>query len=250
MRGELTDKVHESHAASCGTYGYRKIHQDIVADPVLNCCPETVRKIMLNEGLCSITVKKHHPRKTEKVPRDHIAENILNREFTACSPNEKWVSDITYIPTREGWLYLAVVLDLFSRKVVGWATSKQIDSALVCKAFATAVKLRNPVRPVLFHSDRGVQYTSTKFSNLLTLLGGVASFSRIGNCWDNAVAESFFSKLKREWVPSKGYRTIDEAQQAIFMYIETFYNAKRRHESLGYMSPNMFETKYGCETSH
>ena len=183
------------------------------------------------------------------MPHDHLAENILNREFTACSPKEQWVSDLTYIPTREGWLYLAVVLDLFSRKVVGWATCKQIDSTLVCKAFANAVKLRTPIKPVLFHSDRGVQYTNAKFSNLLTFLGGVASHSRTGNCWDNAVAESFFSKLKREWIPSKGYRAIDEAQQAIFMYIETFYNTKRRHESLGYMTPNMFETQYGHETS-
>jgi len=205
---------------------------------------------MLDEGLCSVTVKRHRPQKTEKKSYEQPTKNILNRDFIAHNPNEKWVSDITYIPTQEGWLYLAVVLDLFSRKVVGWATSRRVDAVLACEAYSRAVRLRKPKTPVLFHSDQGVQYTSAQFSSLLRLLGGVASLSRKGNCWDNAVAESFFSKLKREWMPTKGYRTIDEARQDIFLYIEAFYNARRRHESLGYLSPDIFETKYGYIASN
>lgn len=204
---------------------------------------------MFEEGLCSVTIKQHHYLKTTYEPQAQ-ASNILSRDFTSEQPNEKWVSDITYIPTNEGWLYLAVVLDIFSRKIVGWAMSSRADSNLTCTALKHAIVQRTPDIPVLFHSDQGVQYTSMQFSDLLEQVGAVRSLSRKGNCWDNAVAESFFSKLKREWVPSRGYRTKEEARQDIFFYLEAFYNSKRRHASLGYLSPNQFEAKYGCDTSH
>jgi len=171
------------------------------------------------------------------------ASNLLNRQFKVSAPNQVWVSDITYIPTQEGWLYLATTLDLYSRKIVGWAMDQRMQKSLVIRALQMALHNRrpNPLQRLMHHSDRGSQYASKLFQKLLKANDIQCSMSRKGNCWDNAVAESFFRTLKEELVHQQRYTTRDEARLSIFEYIEVFYNQLRLHSSLGYMSPNQFE---------
>ncbi len=169
-----------------------------------------------------------------------MAPNLLARDFTAERPNEKWVSDITYIPTGEGWLYLAGVMDLHSRKIVGWAMDKQMTSDLVCNAFKMAVAQRQPQPGLLHHSDRGSQYAGKPYQDLLKEYQCQISMSRKGNCWDNAVMESFFATLKNELVHHEAY----QAKSHIFAYIESFYNRVRLHSTLDYKSPDQFENAY------
>jgi transposase InsO family protein len=170
-----------------------------------------------------------------------VAANILNRDFTADRPNSKWTTDITYVWTREGWLYLAVVIDLYSRFIVGWAMSERMTRELAMDALKMAIWRRKPGRGLLHHSDRGVQYASHDYQALLAQYGFIGSMSRKGNCWDNAVAESFFHTLKTELVYHGGYETRREAKKRIFEYMEVFYNRKRLHSSLGYKSPTDYE---------
>lgn len=170
-----------------------------------------------------------------------VAENKLNQEFSASRPNEKWATDITYIWTKEGWLYLAVVLDLFSRKVVGWSMDEAMEKDLVMNALTMALGARQPEKGLLHHSDRGSQYASTNYQKLLRDQKITCSMSRKGNCYDNAVVESFFSTLKQELVFHQQYLSRQHAKQDIFEYIEVWYNRKRRHSSLGYISPEEFE---------
>jgi putative transposase len=172
---------------------------------------------------------------------DAIADNILKRQFNPSLPNRAWVADITNMPTKEGWLYLATVIDLFSRRVVGWAMSKYIDSDLVIAALHMAIKARRPDVGLVVHTDRGSQYSSREYRAFIAAHGIIASMSRKGNCWDNAVAESFFSTLKVELKPSHVWATRSEAQSAIFEYIEVWYNRERRHSSIQYLSPAGFE---------
>jgi len=172
-----------------------------------------------------------------------VAQNVLDRDFTATAPNQKWVGDITYIWTEEGWLYLAVVIDLFSRMVVGWSLQDRMTSELVCDAMQMAIKRRGKEVQTLCHSDRGSQYASDLFQALLKRNGFTCSMSRKGNCWDNAVAESFFHSLKVEAVHGENFRTRDEARRAVFDWIECFYNVTRRHSALGFISPSEFEVK-------
>ena len=172
-----------------------------------------------------------------------VAENILNREFDAEKPNEKWVADITYIPTHEGWSYLATVMDLYSRRIVGWATSKRIDTALVIEALHNAIRERQPGPGLLHHSDRGSQYASSDYQDALKLFDITCSMSRKGNCWDNACMERFFSSLKSEWLEDTIYQNHEDANSAVFEYIETFYNTKRRHATLGYKTPVQYENE-------
>jgi putative transposase len=167
--------------------------------------------------------------------------NILDRRFNVAEPNRYWASDITYIPTRQGWLYLAVTMDLYSRRIIGWSMDRTRSARLVLDALRAAIRLRKPKRAFVHHTDRGTQYTSAECIDLLARCGGVSSLSRKGNCWDNAVVESFFATLKRELVHPKLYRTRDEARLAIFEYIEGWYNPKRLHSTLGYLSPIDFE---------
>lgn len=171
-----------------------------------------------------------------------VAENLLARNFTATRPNEKWVSDITYIRTREGWLYLAVIIDLFSRKVVGWSMKSDMKTHLLLEALAMAVRERKPDAGLIHHSDRGVQYASYLFQEALQKARMVCSMSRKGNCWDNAIAESFFSTLKRELIYPHGvFASKEEARSRIFGYIETWYNRARKHSALEYLSPSEYE---------
>ncbi len=172
-----------------------------------------------------------------------VAENKLNQQFTASKANEKWVTDITYVWTREGWLYLAVVLDLFSRKVVGWAMDASMERGLVIRALQMALLARKPEKGLLHHSDRGSQYASNDYQKLLSDNGMDCFMSRKGNCYDNACMESFFATLKQELVYHRQYQTRKEAKQDIFEYIQVWYNRKRRHSALGYVSPEQYENK-------
>jgi transposase InsO family protein len=170
-----------------------------------------------------------------------VAKNLLDRQFDPEEPNERWVADITYIPTREGWLYLAAVEDLYSRRVVGWSMADHMESRLVVDALETAIKWRLPDEGLLAHSDRGSQYASEHYQKLLGDHGIKCSMSGVGQCWDNAPMESFFATLKKELVHHEDYQTRAEARASIFEYIEAFYNTKRRHSSLGYLSPADYE---------
>jgi len=222
-------------------YGYRKIYEDL-RQANIDCCRETVRRIMNQIGLFS-RVKRKFVHTTDSDHDMAVAENLLGRDFTAAAVNKKWAADITYIPTERGWLYLAAVMDLYSRRIIAWAMSEHIDSALVLSAMNMAISQRRPEAGLLHHSDRGSQYASDDFQDLLDDNGIVCSMSRKGNCWDNACMESFFGSLKTEWVKDKKYSSFTEAKKDIFKYVEIFYNRRRRHESLGYVSPVEYEEK-------
>ena len=241
-RDKILQAAARSHFESHRIYGYRKVWEDLDEQQVA-CCPETVRRVLQELGLFSRTKRKFVVT-TDSQHAQPAAENLLDRDFTAARPNQKWLTDITYIPTREGWLYLAAVLDVFSRRIVGWSMSDRIDTELVTSALQMATTQRSPEPGLLHHSDRGVQYASDAYQQVLSDLGVVCSMSRKGNCWDNAMMESFFGSLKTEWVYGKDYQTQEQARQDLFKYIEMFYNRQRRHASLGYISPAEFERRY------
>lgn len=236
----LTDAIVTLHADTKRAYGYRKIHEDIVETFDDPCCLETVRRIMKDKGLRSTRGRKFVVT-TDSNHTMPIAENILDRNFKADAPNEKWVADITFIPTHQGWTYLATVMDLFARRIVGWATSTRINTALISEALHKAIQERQPAKGLLHHSDRGSQYASKEYRKTLDLFDMTCSMSRKGNCWDNAPMERFFSSLKSEWLRDTIFPTHEAATSAIFEYIETFYNPKRRHAALGYQSPIQYE---------
>jgi putative transposase len=238
-RKTIAQAAAHSYFESNRIYGYRKVYQDLQEENII-CCQETVRRIMRRIGLCS-RIKRKFVFTTDSNHTLKIAENLLGRDFTANSPNQKWAADITYITTKMGWLYLAVVMDLFSRRIVGWAMSDNIDSKLVQSAMKMAILHRDPDKGLIHHSDRGVQYAAQDFQDLLDDNKIICSMSRKGNCWDNACVESFFGSLKNEWVKGKIYETYEDGEKDIFKYIEVFYNRKRRHASLGYVSPAVYE---------
>jgi len=241
-RDQIAQAAARSHFESHRIYGYRKVCEDLTEQQI-SCCPETVRRVLGELGLFSRT-KRKFVATTDSKHSQPVAENLLQRDFTASAPNQKWLTDITYISTKEGWLYLAAVLDVFSRKVVGWSMSERIDTELVKSALQMATTQRSPGPGLLHHSDRGVQYASDGYQRALDDLGMVCSMSRKGDCWDNAMMESFFGSLKTEWVYGKDYQTRAEAKQDLFKYIEIFYNRQRRHAALGYISPAEFERRY------
>ena len=240
-RDAMAKAAAQSHAESHKIYGYRKVWEDL-AEQNIACCEETVRGVMHDLGLFSCSKRKFVVT-TDSNHLYPIAENILARDFTATAPNQKWLTDITYILTREGWLYLAAVLDVYSRKIVGWATSEWIDTELVKAALRMATMQRMPEAGLLHHSDRGSQYASDAYQQALEDLDMICSMSRKGDCWDNAMMESFFGSLKTEWVYHENYQTRKEAKQSLFNYIELFYNGKRRHAALNYISPVEFERR-------
>ncbi|MFC1592308.1 IS3 family transposase [Thermodesulfobacteriota bacterium] len=242
--GRLTDSVEKFHARSRKIYGYRKVHEDLVQETEHRCSAELVRRIMRRNGLRS-KVKRKFVVTTDSGHSYRVAPNRLGRRFRASEQNRKWVGDITYIRTREGFLYLSVIQDLYSRRIVGWAMSDMIKSELVCDAFKMALQHRQPECGLLFHSDRGVQYAAEEYQALLSRNKVVCSMSRKGDCWDNACAENFFSRLKSEHIQDRVYATRDEARQEVFWYIEVFYNRSRRHAALGYVSPAAFEEQQG-----
>lgn len=222
-------------------YGYRKVTKDL-RDLGETCSKERIRRLMKGEGLRSQTGYKRRQGKYGKP--SVIAPNQLNQQFDVAAPNQAWVTDITYIRTHEGWLYLAVVIDLYSRMVIGWSMSPWINSDVVVNALLMAVFRRRPKGKVIIHSDQGSQYGSQDWLDFLKVHGLSASMSRRGNCHDNAVAESFFQLLKRERVRKRIYNTRDQARADIFNYIEMFYNPKRRHSAANDLSPVQYEQQY------
>jgi putative transposase len=208
-------------------------------------CRNTVAAAMRELGLKSRIRTAFVPTTTQVDPAKSPAPNTLNRDFTAPAPNRKWVTDITYLATAQGWVYLAVVLDLFSRKVVGWAIGNSLATELVSAALRAAIESRRPAgKELLHHSDRGSQYTSDAYQQILKTLGIECSMSRSGSCYDNAVMERFFWSLKHEWTNHQSFENLAAARLGVFKYIETFYNTERLHQTLGYKSPDKFEAEY------
>ena len=239
----LLKLIREEHETSRKTYGSPRIQKVLERKGVL-CGKNRVARLMRMHGIAAKKRHKWHPTTTQRKPGVVPAPNWLNQEFTAVAPNRKWVSDFTYIDTAEGWLYLATVLDLFSRKVVGWAMSEWMDTDLVETAWQMALLGRRPEPGLLHHSDQGSQYTSAAYQKSLTTALVQLSMSRVGNCYDNAVAESFFGTLKTECVTGQ-FATRALAHTSIFEYIEVWYNRQRLHSTLGYLSPVEFERSNG-----
>jgi putative transposase len=242
-RDQLVTTIREVHGASRATYGSPRVYQALKARGV-PCSENTVAKLMKAER---VRPKARRPFTVQTTDSRHdrpVAKNVLNREFYPDRPDAVWTADITYVPTAEGWLYLAVVLDLFSRRVVGWATADHLRSELTCDALRMALGHRRARGALLHHSDRGVQYASEAYRDLLAEHAIEPSMSRTGNCWDNAVTESFFSTAKRELTHHESYASREEARRSLFEYIEVFYNRQRLHSTLGYRSPAQFEVRF------
>jgi putative transposase len=238
----LAGKIKQCWIESGGYHGYRNLYLDMI-DIKSYCGRDRVLRLMRQEGIKA--------RRGYKVPRgyyggtpDHVADNLLNREFNVTEPNQWWVTDITYIKTHEGFLFLAVVMDLFARNIVGWSMSDRMTEDLAMNAITAAFWRRKPTNKVYLHSDQGSQYSSRQFRKLLNAYNIEPSMSRRGNCHDNAVAESFFSNLKKEQIRRKIYQTREAARQNVFHYIEMIYNPKRRHTSNNRLSPIEYERQY------
>ncbi len=241
--------VRNVYEQSAGIYGSYKIAQQLSADEQQeSACRNTVAKAMRDMGLKSRVSKKFRPTTTVRDPDAQPAPNLLEQYFQATAPNQKWVADITYLPTAQGWVYLAVVIDLFSRKVVGWSMSDRLTTPLVNAAMRNAIESRRPQAGTLMHhSDRGCQYTSDAFQELLATMDITCSMSRTGCCYDNAVAERFFWSLKHEWTKFESFADLEHARRSVFKYIETFYNSVRIHQTLNYQTPNQFEQLHAAE---
>jgi putative transposase len=237
----LTGQIKQFWLESGCVYGYRKIHLDL-RDSGQQCGVNRVWRLMKRAGI-KAQVGYRSPR-ARKGEASIVSPNRLQRQFNPDAPDERWVTDITYIRTHEGWLYLAVVVDLFSRKIIGWSMQSRMTKDIVLNALLMAVWRRNPQKQVLVHSDQGSQYTSHEWQSFLKSHGLEGSMSRRGNCHENAVAESFFQLLKRERIKKKIYGTREEARSDIFDYIEMFYNSKRRHGSSDQMPPTEYENQY------
>lgn len=238
---QLTQEIHQVFDQHRGRYGSPRVYQEL-KDQGRKISRKRVARLMREAELYAKR-KRRRALTTKRDSTHPVAPNLLNREFTATAPNTKWVTDITYVPTTQGWLYLAVILDLYSRAVVGWSMSKTCDEALAENALQMAVARRCPAPGFVHHSDRGCQYTSRAYLQQLKHMSAVVSMSRKGNCWDNAVMESFFGSLKEECVGNTVYASHEEARLALFTYLEVYYNRIRRHSTLGYVSPLVYEQK-------
>jgi len=238
----LLRRVRDIHAMSDGTYGAPRIRQELRAQGIA-VSQKRIARLMRADGLVGRRPKGRRVQTTDATHAFAMAPNRLNRQFavTAQALNRAWVSDLTYVPTREGWLFLAIVLDLASRRVIGWAMRTTVATDLTLSALRMALQARRPAPGLLHHSDRGVQYACTEYRTLLAAHGAEVSMSRPGNCWDNAVAESFFATLELELIQRHDWHTREEARAAIFRYIETWYNGRRRHSTLHYLSPAAYE---------
>jgi len=240
----LTRKIRHSHEQSGEVYGAAKIHQDLIADGE-TCSENRVARLMSEADIKSIMARKFVVT-TDSKNTMAPAPDLLQRNFSVGQQDKAWVSDTTFIATREGWLYLAIVLDLFSRQVIGWSMSTKNDAVLVQDALTMAIWRRGKVNEIIVHSDQGSTYASGVYQQQLRENNLRCSMSRKGECLDNAVAESFFGSLKNERVHHEDYRTRAQARQSVFEYIEVFYNRKRRHASLNYLTPVEYEEKYAC----
>jgi putative transposase len=250
LRTQRSERIHASvkqvYEESNQIYGSYKIADQLGKDDRLEAaCRNTVATAMREMGLKSRVSKKFTPTTTVSDPSKVPAPNILDQTFTADAPNQKWVTDITYLPTQLGWVYVAVVLDLFSRKFVGWSISESLATPLVSTTLRNAIEARRPdTKSLLHHSDRGSQYTSDDYQQTLRTLNITCSMSRTGCCYDNAVMERFFWSLKHEWTKFEDFADINQARRSVFQYIETFYNSKRIHQTLGYRTPDEFEEEH------
>ena len=238
----VTLDIKAAHRASRGTYGSPRIHRELAAQGH-KVGRHRVTRLMRENGLRG-KQRRRFRTTTQSNHRWPVAPNTLDRQFAVTRPNVAWVGDITYVWTLEGWLYLCVILDLYSRRVVGWAMSARIDQALTVRALSMALEACDPGPGLIHHSDRGSQYAANDYQSLLRARGITCSMSRKGNCWDNAVAESFFATLKVEFIHESLFRTRSQATTEIFEYIEAFYNRVRRHSFIGYVSPQEFESDY------
>ena len=243
--------VRQSYEGSYGNYGSWKITRELnMRDDLESACRNTVACAMRKMGLKSQIRRRFVPTTTQVDPSRQPAPNKLDRDFAAPAPNRKWVTDITYLATAQGWVYLAVVMDLFSRKVVGWSIGNSLATELVSHALRSAIESRRPEgKQLLLHSDRGCQYTSDAYQRTLKTLGIECSMSRRGCCYDNAAMERFFWSLKHEWTNHHTYETLADARLSVFKYIETFYNPQRLHQTLGYQSPNQYEADHAPATA-
>jgi transposase InsO family protein len=239
---ELYQKIEAVYDESHGTYGSPRVYQALKRQGV-TCGENRVARLMRLRGLRARQTKTYKTT-TRRNKADPVAPNVLRRDFEAERPNEKWLADITYIPTQEGWLYLAATLDLYSRRVVGWAMSDRMTSDLTIKALKMAVYHRQVGPNLVHHSDRGSQYTDGHYQQMLKDWGIQVSMNGVGSWYDNAPMESFFGTLKSEWVHHCTYRTRQEARTDLFYYIEAFYNRRRLHSALGYVSPDTYERLY------
>jgi len=237
---ELAKEIQKIHAQSRQTYGSPRIQQELLKAG-RHHGRNRIARLMQEDGLCGRQKGRHRVKTTDSNHDQPIAPNRLAEAPRPTAPNQLWVADITYVFTHEGWLYVAAILDLYSRKIVGWAMGEHIDTALVLRALSMALLHRNPPRELLFHSDRGVQYASADYRQALRQAGFVASMSRKGNCYDNASMESFWSTLKLELVYRRDFVSRRQAQTEIFDYIECFYNRQRSHSALNFQSPVDFE---------
>jgi putative transposase len=240
---DLTVKIRQAHIENRKIYGSPRIHKELV-DKGERVGKNTIACLMKKADIQS-KVHKRFVVTTDSRKTKQPAENILNGIFTTDKANRKWVSDVTFIPTRKGWLYLSAIMDLYSRKIVGWSMGEKHNTELVEDSLKMAAVHRGDIKGVLLHSDQGAQYASASYQNLLSDLGVVCSMSRKGNCWDNAPMESFFHTLKTELTGFEDYKTRTEAKASLFDYIELFYNRSRRHSALEYRSPVAFENAGG-----
>lgn len=238
----LLTEIKMIHTQSRQTYGSPRIHA-VLSHQDEHCSRNRVARLMREAGL-QAKMKKRFKVTTQANPKAQAAPNLLQQDFTASMPNQRWVTDITYVATAEGWLYVAAVLDLFSRRIVGLAMSDRMTVDLVLNGLNQAVTHRNPPKGLTHHSDKGSQYTSKDFQKQLKMYSMIASMSGTGNCYDNAAMESFFHTLKTEHIYFEHYMTREQARQSIFEYIEVFYNRQRLHSTLGYCSPMIFEEKW------
>jgi transposase InsO family protein len=239
-RRELAEKVKAVHEANRRVYGSPRVCAALRASGE-RVCENTVARVMKQQRIRARAKKKFVPRTTDSAHEQPVAPNVLGRQFGAELLDRKWAADITYVPTAEGWLYLAAVIDLCSRKVVGWSMAGHMRTGLVSDALRMALARRRPGGGLLHHSDRGAQYASEDYQRLLRSHGIACSMSGRGDCWDNAAVESFWGTLKTELVNHERYETRAQARASIFEYIEVFYNRQRLHSSIGYLSPEQFE---------
>ena len=245
---ELVAQIRAAHQKSRGTYGSPRIHQELKGDGV-SCSKNRVARLMRKHRITARPLRRFAVT-TDSGHRLPVAPNRLAQDFRVDGPNAAWSGDITYVWTGEGWLYLAVVLDLSSRRVVGWSMGPTLDRSLVVEALQGALAQRRPAAGLICHSDRGSQYASGDYQALLHRAGALCSMSRRGNCYDNAPVESFFASMKRELVHRRSFTTREEARVAVFEWIAVWYNRKRRHSALGYLSPEQFESTQQFEEQH
>ena len=238
---QLTERIEDAFHENRGVYGSPRIHAEL-KEQGIHCGRKRIVRLMKQQNIMAKR-RRQKAQKTESTHPFPVAPNILQRDFTTDAPNQKWMTDMTFVATSEGWLYLAGVLDAYSRKLIGWAMGKEHDAILVKQALQMALLQREPGADLIHHSDRGSEYASQSYQAMLHQRGIQVSMSRKGDCYDNAMMESFWGTLKEEGIGQTIYQTREEAKTALFDYIEVFYNRKRRHSSLGYLSPVAYEKR-------